>query len=270
MITLWPIALITFKEGIRNRAIYGITLLAMLLFIANFVICGMIMQEVGKVAVDIALSSVSLSGLLLVLFVGINLMAKDLDKKTIYMVLSRPISRSEYIIGKFLGMTLLIIFTMIFLGMFALLSIQLIKMGYPGYFLRFSWPMILLAMFFNTISLIMLSALAFLFASFASTSFITLIMTVIAYIIGMSLSDVKTLVETPGTSGIHPSAVTVKIVQAAYYLFPNLSIFDIKIHAAHAIPLSSSYFAWAVTYGVVYSALAITAAAIFFSRREFP
>jgi len=270
MTTLWPIALITFKEGIRNRALYGITLLALLLLIANFLISGLFMQEIGKVAVDIALSAVSLSGLLLVLFVGINLMEKDLDKKTIYMVLSRPISRSQYIVGKFLGMALLIIITMVFLSMCAMLSIQLIKMAYPTYFQRFSWPMVLLALSFSTLTMILLSALAFLFASFTSTSFITLVLTVIAYIIGQSLSDVKALVEAPQVVGIQVSAITVKLVQIAYYLFPNLSIFDIKTHAAHALPLSLSYIFWTVIYGLVYTALAVTGAAVIFRRREFP
>ena len=270
MNTLWPVALITFKEGIRNRALYGITLLALLFFIANFLISGMFMQEVGKVAIDIALSAVSLSGLLLVLFVGINLMAKDLDKKTIYMVLSRPISRSEYILGKFLGMALLIIITMIFLSVCAALSIQLIKMVYPNYFPRFSWPMILLALSFNTLSMILLSALAFFFASFTSTSFITLVLTVIVYIIGQSLSDVKALVDAPQTVGIHVSAATVKLVQLAYYLFPNLSVFNLKIQAAHSLFLSPAYILWTVTYGMIYTALAITGAAVIFRLREFP
>ncbi len=270
MTTLWPLALITFKEGIRNRALYGITILALLLFIVTSLISSLFMQEVGKVAVDIALSAVSFSGLLLVLFVGINLMAKDLDKKTIYMVLSRPISRSQYIVGKFLGMVILIIITMMFLSIFAVLSIQLIRITHPTFFTRFSWPMIFLALSFNTLSMILLSALAFLFASFTSTSFITLVLTVIAYIIGQSLSDVKALVEAPQTVGIQVSSVTVKLVQIAYYLFPNLSIFDTKIQAAHALPLSLSYTFWTATYGLVYTALAITGAAVLFRRREFP
>ncbi len=270
MTTLWPLALITFKEGIRNRALYGITILALLLFIASSLISSLFMHEVGKVAVDMALSAVSLSGLLLVLFVGINLMAKDLDKKTIYMVLSRPISRSQYIIGKFFGMMLLIIITMIFLSIFAVLSIQLIKMTHPNYFERFSWPMIILALSFSTLSMILLSALAFLFASFTSTSFITLVLTVVAYIIGHSLGDVKALVEAPQTVGIEVSPITVKLVQAAYYIFPNLSIFDIKIQAAHALPLPPSYILWTVIYGLVYTAIVLTGAAVIFRRREFP
>jgi ABC-type transport system involved in multi-copper enzyme maturation permease subunit len=270
MITLWPIALITFKEGIRNRAIYAISLFALLSLGANFLISGMIMQDVGKVAVDIALSTTSFSGLLLVLFVGINLMAKDLDKRTIYMVLSRPVSRPEYILGKFLGMALLILATICILGIFAVLSIAMIKMTYSGYFPRFAWPPILYALAFTMLSLILLSALSFFFASFASTSFITLVLTIISYIIGHSLGDVKALVEAPQVVGIEVSTLTVKVVQAAYYLFPNLSLFDIKLQAAHNLPIAPAYLFWVLLYGVIYTTIIIGLAAAIFRRKEFP
>lgn len=270
MNALWPIAAITFKEGIRNRAIYGISIFALLLLGANLLISGMIMQEVGKVAVDMALSTVSFTGLLLVLFIGINLMAKDLDKRTIYMVLARPVSRAQYIVGKFLGMSVLLVASIVFLSLFAAISIFMVKMSYPGYFPRFSWPMVLLAVSFTTLSLILLSALSFLFASFSSTSFITLILTIISYIIGQSISDVKALVEAPQAVGIQVSPITVKVVQIAYYIFPNLSIFDIKLQAAHGLPISLSYVFWAVSYGVVYTCLTIILASIIFRRREFP
>jgi len=267
MTPLWPVAVITFKEGIRNRAVYGISLFALMMMAVNLLISDMIMQEVGKVSVDIALSSISFLGLLLVLFVGINLLAKDLDKRTIYMVLARPISRGEYIIGKFLGMVLLIVVTMSILCMFAVASIFLVKMRYSGYFPRFSWPMIFLSISFTTLSLILLSALSFLFASFASTSFISLILTIAAYIIGHSMTDVKALVEA---SQDKVSPVTLKVVQAAYYIFPNLSIFDIKTQAAHDLAIPMSYIFWAVSYGLVYTCIVITIASLIFRKREFP
>lgn len=270
MTTLWPVALITFKEGIRNRAIYGIFLMALMLLIVNSLLCSMIPQEVGKVAVDIALSTVYFSGLLLVFFVGINLMEKDLDRRTIYMVISRPISRSQYIFGKFFGVVLLIITAMVILGIFAVLSIFLIKLSYPGYYQRFSWPIVLLALAFSVLPLILLSAMSFLFASFTSSSFITLVLTMIAYIIGRSSYDVKALIESAVASSIAPSPVTVMLVKIAYYLFPNLSVFDLKTQAAHGLSVDGSYIVWAVLYALVYTSLVLAIAALIFRRREFP
>lgn len=267
---LFPIAAITFKEGIRNRAMYGITIIALLMLVVNVLICQMIMRDVGKVAVDIALSTVSFSGLLLVFFVGINLMAKDLDRKTIYMVLARPISRAQYMVGKFLGMVGLIVVSNVVLGAFAALSLFMLNRMYPAYFLRFSWPMVALALLFIVLMLILLAALSFLFASFTSTSFIALVLTIISYLIGNSINDVKALVEAPQVVGIEVSPVTVKIVQVAYYLFPNLSFFDIKTQAAHGLAISPSYVCWTVVYGLVYTCLVIAIACVVFNRREFP
>ncbi len=271
MNSLWPVALITFKEGIRNRAIYGITLFALLLFGATALVATMIPREVGKVAVDMALSTISFTGLLLVLFVGINLMAKDLDKRTIYTVLSRPISRPMYIIGKFFGMALLIMVTMSVLSVLAMAAIIFMKASIAEYFTRFSWSLIALSVCLTILMLILLSAVSFLFASFTSTSFVTLVLTIITYIIGQSITGVKALVESSSqTLGFGVSSVTVKMVQAAYYLFPNLSLFNIKLQAAHDLPVSTSYVVWTVLYGIVYIVLAITLAALFFRKKEFP
>jgi ABC-type transport system involved in multi-copper enzyme maturation permease subunit len=167
-------------------------------------------------------------------------------------------------------MCLLIIVTIGLLGILAGLSIATLKALYPNYFERFAWSMVLLSITFEMLMLILLSALSFLFASFTSSSFITLVLTVITYIIGQSLSDVKALVEAPQVVGIHVSPVTVKTVQAAYYLFPNLSLFDIKLRAAHNLALPLSQIFWTLSYGVIYCTLAIAIASLVFRRREFP
>lgn len=270
MKALWPLAVITFKEGIRNRSIYGIFLLALLLFAANLLVCGMIMQEVGKVAVDVALSAVSFSGLLLVLFVGINLLAKDLDRRTIYMVLARPISRFQYVLGKFIGMSLLIAMAVASLGSCALLSIFSVNWAFPNYFSRFAWGPVVWAIALIALMLILLTALSFLFASFTTSSFVTLVLTVVSYFIGHGISSIKALLESPETVGIEVSEITLRLVKAAYYLFPNFSLFDIKIQAAHNLHIPWNYLAGTIAYGLVYTVLTVFLAGLIFSRREFP
>jgi ABC-type transport system involved in multi-copper enzyme maturation permease subunit len=265
---LWPLAFITFKEGTRNKAFYGISLLAIVLMGASFFISGLVMRDVGKVAVDMAVSTVSFAGLLVVFFVGIDLMAKDLDKRTIYMVLARPISRQQYIIGKFVGISLLVVVTVFLLSVFAAISISTIKWANPDYFPRFSWGPVFLAEAFIALSLVLLSALSFLFASVSSTSFITMVLTILSYIIGQSLSSVKAIVESPQDITVSP--VTVALVRAAYYIFPNLSLFDIKAQAAHSLAIPSAFIFWTVMYGLIYIVLVITFAALLFTKKEFP
>jgi Cu-processing system permease protein len=271
MTALWPIALITFKEGIRNRAIYGITLFALLLLGTTALIATMIPQDAGKVVVDMTLSTISFTGLLLVLFIGINLMAKDLDKRTIYSVLSRPISRSQYIIGKFIGMVILICVTIAALSVMSIANLFLLKMMIPETFVRLSSSTIVLAVLLIVLMLTLLSAVSFLFASFTSSSFVTLVLTIITYIIGTSLNGVKALVESSQQEiGFTVAPVTVKLIQSAYYIFPNLSLFDIKLQAAHGLTVHSSFIAWTVLYGLVYIVLSIALSALIFSKKEFP
>ena len=86
----------------------------------------------------------------------------------------------------------------------------------------------------------------------------------------MSLNDVKALVEAPQAVGITVSPVTVKVVQAAYYIFPNLSFFDIKIQAAHGLSVPASYVFGIVAYSIIYSAIVLTLACLIFRKKEFP
>ena len=204
------------------------------------------------------------------LFIGINLVAKDLDRKTIYMVLSRPVSRQGYIIGKYLGIAALVVAAVVILGLFAIASIMITKMSFPGYFPRFAWDGVILAIGYSALSLVLLTAVSLFFSSIASNSFITLVLTVIVYIIGHSLSDVKALLEGGSSVADSASAPAVNVVQVAYYMLPNLSLFDLKLQAAHALPVSTTYLCWVALYAFGYSAFLVALAALLFSRREFP
>lgn len=270
MNAIWPLAVVTYKEGLRNRAFIGIGIFALLLFLANLVVTGMIMRDVGKVSVDMSLSALSLSGLLIVLFIGINLLAKDLDRRTIYAVLSRPISRSQYLWGKYLGMLLLLAVAMGLLSLLACGSIKLTMLFNPGYFPRFSWALVLLAMFFILIKLLLLTAVSFFFATIASSSFITLVLTIIAYVIGQSLGTVRALIESPSGTDVQVASALAWLIKGAYYLLPNLSFFDLGQHAAHALPVAPSFIVLALGYALVYIILLLLVGGLIFRRREFP
>ena len=84
------------------------------------------------------------------------------------------------------------------------------------------------------------------------------------------MSTVKALVENPQTAGITVAPITVKLVQAAYYIFPNLSLFDIKTQAAHGLTIPMTYVFWTLCYGIVYICLVIIFAAFLFRKKEFP
>lgn len=121
------LTLITFREGIRNRAIFGVALFSIFIFGLNISIADFFMRDIGKVTVDMNLAALSFAGLLLVFFVGINLMSKDIDRKTIHLVLSKPISRVQYVWGKYLGIALFVAISLFVILIFSSMNIYFLK-----------------------------------------------------------------------------------------------------------------------------------------------
>ena len=269
MKSIWSVASITFKEGIKSRVIFGIFLVSLLLFAATTVVITLFMRDIVKVAVDLSLSTVSFSGLLTLLFIGVNLFGKDIDKRTIYMVISRPVSRSEYLVGKFLGIVLLAFAVVAFLGLLSAVPVIMSKRFYYYPEARFDWGIYSIAVTYIFIKLAVVAAIITLFASFTSNSFITLILSLATYLIGQTTEGVRMLL----ASKIEKVDVTPALslmVDIAYYIFPNISAFDLKTQAAHGLPIGLSYIAWTVLYAVSYMAIAVGIGTLAFRRREFP
>src|SRR3990167_10141915 len=225
MTAVWSVALITFKEGIKNRVIFGIFIIALLLFAATTVVITLFMRDIVKVAVDLSLSTVSFAGLLTLLFNGVNLFGKDLDKRTIYMVISRPISRSEYLVGKFLGIVLLALTVVVFLGLMSAVPVILSKRFYYYPEARFDWGIYSIAVVYIFIKLAVVSAVITLFASFTSNSFIALVLSLVVYFIGQSTESVRLLLTSQVERiEVSPSYILWTMLYAILYIFIALSI----------------------------------------------
>ncbi len=263
------LAYITFKEGIRNRALFGIFIMALLMFAATVILTNLFMRDIVKVAADLSLATISFSGLLMIIFIGTNLLSKDIDKRTIYMVITRPISRGEYIIGKFLGLCLLVIVTIVFLGVISSLPVIASSLNYHNPFSIFSWWIYCLAIVFIAMKLMLMSSVIVFFSSITSTSFISLILTVATYIIGSTNETVKGILDSK-MEGVHISPGVAGVIKTVYYIFPNLSAFDLKLQAAHGLSIPAPYFLWVSLYWLVYMAILVAVGSLIMTRREFP
>ena len=267
MKNIWLLAQITCKEGLRNRALLGILFFAVLLCVVNLIFTNMFAYDLGKVAVDVGLSVVSIAGLAIIFFMGINLMAKDLDKRTIYMILSRPISRWQYIVGKFFGLGLLILISVIILGLFAAGSVKFIMLTAPNYIPPdFSWATFLIALIYIFLSLLIVTSIALLFISATSSSFLAMIITSGSYFIGQNVEIVRKMYcQAEDDSG---NEVSKQLVEIISWIFPNLAIFDLKTTAAYGLPLITSELFWPVLYGISYIGMILIIAIVIFQRRE--
>lgn len=257
---------VTFLEGLRNRAVYGISLLAGLMMAFTVVLSGMIMRDVGKVATDLALSTATFAALMVVLFVGITILARDMERKTVYLPLSRSVSRSRYLVARFLGLGLLLSLIMAVLLIASLATLLFVKQLYGSYFGTVSLGLVALAHFFILLQMWLLTSLSILFSMVASSSFVSFMLTTMIWLIGSSTQEVKRLIETMDPTQVTP--VTKLLVSMAYYLFPNLSLFDLKVVAAHGLAIDLPRLGFTLVYGLGYAVAVLSLAIILFKRKE--
>jgi len=257
---------VTFLEGIRSRVVYGITLLAGLMMAFTVLLSAMIMRDVGKVATDFALTTATFAALLVVLFVGITILARDLERRTIYLALSRAVPRSRYLIARFLGLGLLLTLIVALLLLASLATLLLVKQIYPTYFGTVSLGLVAVAHLFILVQMLLITALSILFSLVTSSAFITFLLTAITWLIGSSTQEVKRLVESSDPSQVAP--VTKALVELAYYLFPNLALFDLKAVAAHGLTVDLPHLGLALVYGLGYAVAVLSLSVMLFKRKE--
>lgn len=260
--------ILTFKEGVRDRALIGIGLFSLLMMGGALGVVGLFMRELHKVSVDINLSAITLAGLLLTFFVSINLIAKDMDKHTIYCVLSKPFSRSQYIWGKYLGIMLLIIAAFCILTLCSSITIFLIKSQYEVYFKGFLWLEFYKAIYAELLMFFLLNAVVIFFSTITTSSFITLLFSISTYIAGQTIEEVVLFLKTRNSADMVLSEGINKIIDIVQYILPNLSVFDLKVQSAHAITILYEYLFAITGYSFIYTVILLLSASFIFNRRE--
>ncbi len=263
---LTALMILTFKEGVRDRALVGIGLFSLMLMGASLVVISLFMRELNKVAVDVNLSAITFAGLMMTFFVSINLMAKDMDKHTIYCVLSKPISRSEYIWGKFLGIMLLILAAFVILTGCSTLILLITKTFYSQWFVAFEWLPFYKAVYTELLMFAVLNAMVIFFSTITTSSFITLLFSLSIYIAGQTIEEVVLYLKTQPNIAL--SGFVETMIDICQYILPNLAVFDMKINAAHALPISWTYLACVTAYGLIYSSILLVSASLIFRKRE--
>ncbi|MFH1217464.1 MAG: hypothetical protein V1706_13265 [Pseudomonadota bacterium] len=264
---IWFLALSTCTEGVRHRALWAIICLAVLLTMANLGVTTLYAWDLGKVSVEFGLSAVALTGLLLVFFLGMKILADDLERSRIFMLLCRPVSIWQYLAGKFLGLAFVLGLSTFILGAAAALSMCYVLWKYPAYVPPdFSWMIYLMALACQWMSLVVVLAVSVFCFSFASQPFVALLLAVASYLVGQNMELLRRVVIENPYAGILTGQKN--MVLALSWIFPNLSLFDKKYAAAYGIGFSGQEFVLLFMYGVSYSALLIYLSTLLFKRKE--
>ena len=253
----FAIAAQTFKESVRDRVLYSLIAFA-LLMIGAAILFGAISVGIREmVLVNLGLSCISIFGLLIAIFIGISLVWKEIDRRTIYNILSKPVSRAEFIIGKYCGLllTLVVNTAVMTAGFYAALFYEKGTLG-----LQDLAP--LQAVYFILLQLAIVVGLALVFSTI-STPILSAVFTFSLFVIGNFLEDLRGFGEHTG------SAVAAKLTEFLYYALPNFSDFNVIMSAAHGeqapgyLALSNSL------YALLYVVVLLSAAILIFEEREF-
>ncbi|MDB9459934.1 ABC transporter permease subunit [Dolichospermum circinale CS-1225] len=246
-----------FQEVIRDRILYIIPLYALILAIAFRAIPEFTATSSDKIFLDFGLATMNIIGLIVAIFIGTGLVNKEIEKRTILVLIAKPISRSEFIASKYLGLSaiiavLVVIMTMIYLGF-----LQIGKISYP-------MTSIFLATLFMFFQLCLITAVAITLGVFTS-SLIATALTYAVYLMGNITQDLLAL----GKLSSNPTME--RITQSLYLILPDLSRLDLKndaVYGLQALPDTITLIINAV-YGLLYSFMLLAFAILIFLRREF-
>jgi Cu-processing system permease protein len=257
---LWRITAIArnaFREAVRDRVLYNLVLFVLLLTAASIFIGELSGGQERKVIVDLGLSAMLLFGVFIAIFVGVGLVYKEIERRTIYAVFSKPVGRGEFLVGKYLGLCLTLLVNVLVMGVGVSIALMYVSRGWDPLILTI-WPAVLLIY----LELMLLTAVALLFSSFSSPA-LSALLTFMTFIIGHFSADLKGLAVSLGSTSAR------WLFTGLYYLLPNLSNYSFITPAAHGRAPSGAFVLVAGLYALVYIAVILAAATLVFSRRNF-
>jgi ABC-type transport system involved in multi-copper enzyme maturation permease subunit len=248
------IALNTFKEAIRDRILYLLLFFAAAALIFSRVLALLTVGDRVKIIMDVGLASLSLFGVLMAILMGTGLVYKEIDKKTVYTLLSKPIHRYQFLLGKFFGL-LITLFVMLFLMCLIFMVIIFLHN------FTIEWKMFI-AFFFIFLEMVLITAVALLFSCF-STPILSSIFTLSFFLIGRTSWGLETLIKKM------PSGIGKITAQIIYTILPDLENLNYKTEVVHSLPIPVDLVLFSTLYGVAYSVFVLALATLIFRRRDF-
>jgi ABC-type transport system involved in multi-copper enzyme maturation permease subunit len=252
--TIKVIALNTFKEAVRDRILYLLLFFAALSIAVSRILALLTVGDRAKIIKDVGLASISFFGALMAILIGTGLVYKEIEKRTIFTLISKPMRRYEFLLGKFFGLVLTL------LVMLLLMSVIFLALVFFHTF-TIEWKM-LLAILYIFIELILITAVAILFSSF-STPILSSLFSLCFYLIGHFSWSLETLIKKI------PSGFLRVLAQIVYTVLPDLENFNFKTEVVHGLPIPPQVLVYSLAYGLLYTVFILALAILVFRRRDF-
>lgn len=242
-----------FREAVRDRILYNLILFVLLITASAIFLGELTAGQEARVIVNLGLSSILVFGTFISIFVGVSLVWKEIEKRTVYSIFSKPVGRGEFIVGKYLGLCLTLLVNVAVMGVGVTLALLYVGGG------RFAGP-VWAAIGLIFLELTIVTAVAIMFSSF-STPALSALLTFFMFVIGHFSTSLRDLAPETGSARF--------IFDAVYYLLPNFSHFSFITESANGITPTPLFFGFSVLYGVIFDIILLTITAIIFGRRNF-
>ncbi len=245
----------TFREAVRDRVLYNLIAFAVLLSGAAILVSQISIEIERLVVINLGLTSVSLFGVVIAIFIGIGLVSKEIEKRTLYTVLSRPVRRWEFIVGKFFGLAGTLVVNTFFMAIGVFGALLYVAHKFAG-----SDATILIALYFIILQFLIVCSIALLFSSFSSP--------VLSAILAFSLFIIGTFADDLRGFASMAHGFTGWLATGVAYLVPNFSALNIINAVAHQQHISTQLILQNTLYALFYSAMALSGAVLIFERRN--
>ncbi len=253
----------TLRENVRDKVLYNLILFALVMIVSSIVLGQLTLGHQDKMIIDLGLSSISVFGTLIAILIGISLVYKEMERRTVYFLLSKPVHRWEFILGKYFGL----LFTLL-LNVAIMTGGLMLTLLYHGQVEWIVYVRLLPAVLLIFLSLALTTALALVFSTF-STPTLSALFTLFLWVIGHFNADLLQF------AAVTRSAIVGWLARVLYYALPNISNFtavdsrNVIQSAAYAQPLAASAVLWTALYGLCYCGGLLALAGLIFSKRDF-
>ena len=261
------IAVNVFRESVRDKVLYNLVLFAVLLTGASYLIGQLTAGQDVKIIKDLGLSATAVFGLFIAVFIGIGLVSKEVERRSIYALLAKPIHRYQLVIGKYCGLMLTLA-----VNVAVMAAATYIVLAYMAWHVpesaREVWdapaldPALMKAVTLIFVELMLVTAVALFFSTF-STPMLSAAFTFGFYVVGHFSGDLRNFQQ------VVDSPAAARLARGLYWVLPNLAQFDIKADVVHGQHVAAGYLAVTIGYAALYVAMLLVISVFVFSRRDF-
>jgi ABC-type transport system involved in multi-copper enzyme maturation permease subunit len=243
----------SFRETVRDRIFYLVGIFGFVMVASSAVLSPMTIGAQGKIVADVGLAGMSLFGLFVTVFVGSNMVRKEIDKGTVLTILTKPLSRRQYLVGKFLGLNLTLVSMLAVMGLLFVAALLVTPAQFAARYFA--------AIYFTYLELMIVTAAVVFFSTFASPV-LAAMLTIGLFVIGHLSESLRNFGDLLG------GELQQRVLLVVYYVVPNLEMFNVRGMVVHGDSVSQMHLALATVYCLGYTGILLIVAGAIFARKE--